>query len=195
LNQLLATRWRDVAQVFEIERSITWRGVTRTSYAYGLTSLTPEQAPAAQLLRLVRAHWMIENRCHWRRDATLGEDRCKVASPRAAATLAALNSAILALAHLLKAKNLRALLRRFAAKPAAALSLILKPLRLMNRPVSNDSLTCGAGAIVLSLDVCTSEGKRNGPRGPIIRRHIRSELRVRLGSFGVKEYSQYRVEL
>lgn len=128
LNDLLATRWRDVAQVFEIERAITWRGVTKTSYAYGLTSLTPGQASAAQLLRLVRAHWMIENRCHWRRDATLGEDRCKVASPRAAATLAALNSAILALAHLLKAKNLRSLLRRFTAKPAEALSLILEPL-------------------------------------------------------------------
>lgn len=128
LNDLLTTRWRDVAQVFVLERRVTWRGVTTTSFAYGLTSLTPKQAPAVQLLRLVRQHWAIENQCHWRRDATLGEDRCKVLSPAAAATLAVLNSAILALAQLLKTTNLRSLLRRFSAKPQEALKLILEQL-------------------------------------------------------------------
>jgi len=128
LNDLLAARWQDVAQVFELERTITSRGVTTTSHAYGLTSLTPEQASAKQLLKLIRQHWAIENRCHWRRDATLGEDRCKVMSHRAAATLAALNSAILALAQLLKATNLRSLRRQFSAQPAEALALILQPL-------------------------------------------------------------------
>lgn len=128
LNDLLAARWQDVAQVFTLERTITSRGVTTTSCVYGLTSLPPEQASAAQLLSFVRRHWAIENSCHWRRDATLGEDRCKVTSHRAAATLAALNSAILALAHLLKTTNLRSLLRRFAAKPAEALAFLLEPL-------------------------------------------------------------------
>lgn len=51
-------------------------GVRAVASVYGLTSLPPEQAPATQLLSLIRRHRAIENRCHWHRDATLGKDRC-----------------------------------------------------------------------------------------------------------------------
>lgn len=125
LNDLLATRWCDVAQVFALKRTVTERGATTTSTAYGLTSLSPAQASADQLLAFVRHHWAIENQSHWRRDATLGEDRCKVRSPLAAAILAVLNAAVLALTHPLAHTNLRALLRRFNAFPHEALDLIL----------------------------------------------------------------------
>jgi predicted transposase YbfD/YdcC len=40
-----------------------------------VTSLTPEQAPAPELLRLLRQHWLIENRVHYVRDVSYGEDR------------------------------------------------------------------------------------------------------------------------
>jgi predicted transposase YbfD/YdcC len=125
LNAYLADRWCDVAQVFQVERTITKRGSTTRSVVYGLTSLPSEQASAAHLLHLVRAHWAIENKSHWRRDATLGEDACKVSSTAAAATLAALNSALLALVDIYKIANLRTLIRRFAAKPHEALQLLL----------------------------------------------------------------------
>ena len=45
---------------------------------YGITSLSPTRASAARLLALVRGHWKIENRFHWRRDVTLREDHCQV---------------------------------------------------------------------------------------------------------------------
>lgn len=125
LNELLATRWCDVAQVFALQRTVTARGVATTATVYGLTSLPPAQASAEQLLTFVRQHWAIENQSHWRRDATLGEDRCKVRSPVAAAILAVLNSAVLALTHALAHPNLRALIRRFNAFPRDALDLIL----------------------------------------------------------------------
>ncbi len=31
-------------------------------------------APVSRILSLVREHWAIENRLHWRRNETLGED-------------------------------------------------------------------------------------------------------------------------
>lgn len=40
-----------------------------------VTSLTPEQAPVPELLRLLRHHWLIENQVHYVRDVSYGEDR------------------------------------------------------------------------------------------------------------------------
>jgi hypothetical protein len=60
-------------------------------------------------LALVRSHWHIEHRCHWRRDATFGEDRCTVRQAHVATVLAGLISAILALFDHLKITNAREL--------------------------------------------------------------------------------------
>lgn len=40
-----------------------------------VTSLTAEQASADRLLHMLRQHWVIENRIHWVRDVSYGEDR------------------------------------------------------------------------------------------------------------------------
>lgn len=40
-----------------------------------VTSLTPEQANPPALLHLLRQHWLIENRLHYVRDVSYGEDR------------------------------------------------------------------------------------------------------------------------
>jgi hypothetical protein len=91
----------------------------------GLTSLPASLAPPARLLALVQAHWRIENRCHWRRDATLGEDRCTVRHPAAAVLLAVLNAAILALFDQLRVTNARQAIRHFAAHPDPALASLI----------------------------------------------------------------------
>ena len=128
LNLALADEWRDVAQVFLLERWVTRNGHTTYESVCGLTSLPPELASPAQLLAWVRAHWQIENRCHWRRDATLGEDACTVRQPHVATLLAVLNSTILALFDHLKLTNARTAIRTFAANPAQALALLIQPL-------------------------------------------------------------------
>jgi predicted transposase YbfD/YdcC len=127
LTLALAAEWRDVAQVFLIERRVTRHGHTTYESVCGLTSLTPAQATADQLLGLVQAHWHIENRNHWRRDATLGEDACTVADPTAAVALAILNAAILALLDRLGVNNVRMARRSFAAHPDRALALLTQP--------------------------------------------------------------------
>jgi predicted transposase YbfD/YdcC len=128
LNLALHDVWRDAAQVFIIERHGTRDGKPYFDSVCGLTSLPPESASPAYLLELVQTHWHIENRCHWRRDATLGEDACTVRDRLVATILAVLNSLILAIFDHQKVTNARAAIRIFAAFPERALSLITQPL-------------------------------------------------------------------
>jgi predicted transposase YbfD/YdcC len=125
LNLAVATEWRDAAQVFLLERWVTRHGKTSYASVCGLTSLSAHKASPAKLLALVRAHWHIENRCHWRRDATLGEDRCTVRQPRVATVLAVLNSTLLALFDHLKITNARKARRVYDAHPHLALALLI----------------------------------------------------------------------
>jgi predicted transposase YbfD/YdcC len=125
LNLAIAAEWRDAAQVFLLERWVTRHGKTTYESVCGITSLAADEASPAQLLALVRAHWHIENRCHWRRDATLGEDRCTVRHPVVATILAVLNSTILALLDKLKVTNIRKARRAFNAHPHTALALLI----------------------------------------------------------------------
>ncbi len=127
LNLALQDEWRDVAQVFLLERFGTRDGNPVYESVCGLTSLPPHLATPEQLLTWVRSHWSIENRCHWRRDATLREDACTVRHPRVATILAVLNSLILALFDSLNIKNARHAIRTFSAFPERALHLLLQP--------------------------------------------------------------------
>ena len=73
LNEFLGGQWAGVAHVFQLTRTVYEDGHMRREVVYGVTSLSPTRASAARLLALVRAHWRIENRLHWRRDVTLRE--------------------------------------------------------------------------------------------------------------------------
>lgn len=127
LNTYFERDWANVAQVFRIERRVTMKGHTTQEVVYGLSSLPHQQTDAAALLQFNRAHWLIENHLHYRRDVTLGEDACQVRTGQAPQVLAALNNAVLALADSLKVSNLAALLRTFNAHPGQALALLLAP--------------------------------------------------------------------
>ena len=128
LNLALQDEWRDAGQVFLIERYGTREGKPYFDSVCGLTSLAPDRASPAQLQELVRTHWHIENRCHWRRDATLREDACTVRHRVVATILAVLNSLILAIFDYRKETNARAAIRTFAAFPDQALALLTQPL-------------------------------------------------------------------
>ena len=128
LNEYLAATWIDVAQVFEIEREIVRNGKATQEVVYGITSLPPAEADPEQVLTMVRRHWHLENRVHWRRDVTLGEDGCQVKQRKAAQVLAALNNGVLTLMDHLGVANVKAQMREFAANPLAAVALVLGAL-------------------------------------------------------------------
>ena len=127
LSNYLAPTWPDVQQVFQIERRIVRQGIQSIEWVYGMTSLPASLLPPAALLQAVREHWHIENRSHWRRDVTLGEDACKVAQGQVPQVLAALNNIVLAIIDFLGAPNAARQLRRFDASPAEALALLMDP--------------------------------------------------------------------
>lgn len=124
LNDFLGGQWAGVAQVFRLTRTVREKGVTRTEVVYGITSLSPAQASAERLLKLVRDHWAIENRLHWRRDVTLGEDHCQVRKGAAPRVLAVLNSFLLALLDFGRVTNVPKQMRLFDAKPWLAVRLL-----------------------------------------------------------------------
>ena len=67
--------WPYLAQVFQLTRTWTCKGVTKEEVKLGITSLPQSVAPAERLLTLKRGHWGIENRLHYVLDETLREDR------------------------------------------------------------------------------------------------------------------------
>jgi predicted transposase YbfD/YdcC len=128
LNEFLAASWPGVGQVFCLQRTVERRGQVRCQTVYGISSLSPNQADARRLLALVRTHWHIENRLHWRRDVTLGEDHCQVRKGNAPQVLAALNNVLLALLDFLGVRNVPQYMRRLDAHPALAVRLLLHSL-------------------------------------------------------------------
>lgn len=123
LNEYLD--WPDVGQVFELERVRVLKDKTEVQVVYGITSLKRQGADAATLLGLVRGHWGIENKLHYVRDETLGEDRCRARQGSTPQVLAAIRNVAVFLLDKVKAASNAAATRRFAAHPQEALSLLL----------------------------------------------------------------------
>lgn len=117
-------RWRGLAQGFELTRERTAAGKTSVEVVYGITSLTPLEASAGRLLRIVRDHWRIENSLHYVRDVTLGEDACRVRKGGAPQILAGLRNAVVHLLASVAGPSRAARVEQLSARPAQALALI-----------------------------------------------------------------------
>ncbi len=120
------TDWPGLQQVLKLERR-TWNKhgqVVRQEVAYGVTSLSPARASAAQLLQLWRAHWHIENNLHYVRDVTLGEDGAPVHTGHIPQVMAAFRNVTIALWHLSGWSNMAGACRHFAAQPELALAAV-----------------------------------------------------------------------
>jgi len=63
-----------------IQTTVKEKGEETKKMFYGITSVSRKHADAARILDLKREHWFIENRLHYRRDVTLGEDASQVRS-------------------------------------------------------------------------------------------------------------------
>lgn len=122
--------WPYLAQICRVERR---RVVLRTGgvvadetreVTYYITSQPPARADAAARARQVRGHWGIENRSHWVRDETFGEDACQTRTGSAPQVRAACLNLVIALLRRTGATNLAAALRSYAGRPAAAVQLV-----------------------------------------------------------------------
>lgn len=123
------TGFAKVRQVFRLERRTHFKksGTVREQSIFGITSLSPEQATHDDLLSLVRGHWRIENRSHYVRDVTFGEDKSQVRSGNLPQVMALFRNTAISLARLAGWDNLAAACRRFAARPEEAIQLLGLP--------------------------------------------------------------------
>lgn len=132
MNEWFAKDWAGMAQVFRLRRYVKAGEKEREEIVYGVTNLSRKQANASRLLALQQAHWRIENRLHYRRDVTLGEDACQVRISGAPEALAALNGGVLALMDWLQVRNVASAMRHFCAHPLDALHLLCGELLRQN---------------------------------------------------------------
>ena len=115
--------WPALRQACKVERTVLQKGQVSTEVRYAITSLGPRVGPA-RLLALWRGHWAIENRLHYVRDVTFGEDASQVRSGSAPQVLAALRNVTLALLRNAGATNVAAAVRAAGWQPGTALRLL-----------------------------------------------------------------------
>jgi predicted transposase YbfD/YdcC len=76
--------WRDVAAVVVVGREREEKGKNASTHHFYITSL---RATAAELGRLIRGHWGVENGLHWCLDVSFGEDENRTRDRNAGANL------------------------------------------------------------------------------------------------------------
>jgi predicted transposase YbfD/YdcC len=118
--------WPGVGQVMRrtCRRQSLKTSRTSEETTYGITSLGWHQANAAHLELLWRGHWTIENRCHYVRDETMGEDRGRAHRGHTPEALATLRNALITQWRAEGWRNLAAALRHYGSSVAKAFALL-----------------------------------------------------------------------
>lgn len=118
--------WPGVQQVVwrQCERTVLKTGKTTREVTYGLVSVPPEAAPATTIEDWWRGHWTIENRVHYVRDVTLGEDAGHAAAGNTAHVLATVRNALLGLFRHAGWRSIPDALAHYGASVRRALTLV-----------------------------------------------------------------------
>ena len=124
--------WPFARQVLRLHRrrvSKVTAAVLTDETVYAVTSLRPEQASPAALLRLWRTHWRIENHLHWVRDVVFAEDASTTRTAHSPHALAAFRNLAISLLHRWHGSAITAARQHSAAHPAALLRRLGLPAR------------------------------------------------------------------
>jgi len=114
LNEYLD--WPGVAQVGQVESEVVKDGKTTHETRYFVTSVSRVVGDAGQLLKWVRGHWSIENRSHYVRDVTMGEDSSRIRKHSGPQVMAALRNATIGFLRTMGVTNVAEALRRNASQ-------------------------------------------------------------------------------
>jgi hypothetical protein len=114
------------AQALQVTRRVRalgsrrWRTVT----VYAVTSLALGAASPAQLAGWLRGHWRIENRLHWVRDVTFGEDASTARAGSLPRAMASLRNLAVGILHANGHRNIAAALRHTGRDATRVLPLL-----------------------------------------------------------------------
>ncbi len=100
-------------------------GRWRTETVHSITDLTAAQTSPAELADALRGHWGIENRLHWVRDVTYGEDLSQVRTGHGPAVMATLRNLAISLLRAAGASNIAAATRQLSRHPGRVLPMIM----------------------------------------------------------------------
>jgi predicted transposase YbfD/YdcC len=114
------------AQVFRLRRDRGGLDGVRTSkeVVHGITNLPAELAGPAELAAYARGHWTIENKIHYVRDVTFGEDASQIRTGNAPRAMAALRNLAISLLRQAGETNIAKAIRHNARS-------ITRPLKLL----------------------------------------------------------------
>ena len=118
--------WPGLQQVYQYttEQKCPNTGQAKSNVQYGITSLPPERASAADLLKLRREHWRIENKLHWVRDTVFQEDASTVRTGVMPQVMAALRNTAISVLRFTGRTKITDALQLFASDPKLAVNLI-----------------------------------------------------------------------
>lgn len=107
-----------MAQVGQIESEVVRGGETSHEVRSFITSVARSRAGAGRLLVWARGHWSIENRSHYVRDVTMGEDASRIRKGSGPQVMAGLRNAAIGFLRATGATNIAESLRRNASRVA-----------------------------------------------------------------------------
>lgn len=128
IKVLAAPDWvqfHKAAQIDQLRRTRTERGKTTVEVVCLITSADHQVADPATLASWVQQHWGIENRIHWVRDTTFGEDASRIRTGNAPQVMATFRNTAVSLLRLTGATNIAAALRHHARNPEAVPKLLM----------------------------------------------------------------------
>src|SRR3954447_7462465 len=108
--------WPGVAQVGQVESEVVKDGKITQETRYFITSVPRSVADAGQLLKWVRGHWSVENRSHYVRDVTMGEDASRIRKRSGPQVMAAMRNATVGLMRTIGVAKVAEALRRIASQ-------------------------------------------------------------------------------
>jgi predicted transposase YbfD/YdcC len=114
LNEYLD--WPGVAQVGEVTCQVDKDGQRTNATRYFITSVPRAVGGASELLRWARGHWSIENKSHYVRDVTFGEDASRIRKHSGPEVMAAIRNATIGFLRSTGVTNIAEALRRNAAR-------------------------------------------------------------------------------
>lgn len=98
---------------------------TTVEVVYFVTSLDHRQADPGLLAAWAKSHWRIENRLHYVRDVTFGEDASQVRVGSGPQLMAAIRNLVIGLARLAGSDNIARCTRRWCRRGPDALDVLL----------------------------------------------------------------------
>jgi len=116
--------WPGVAQVCRLVRTTKRNSEETTEIEYAITSAPRTMADARQLLAWWRGHWGIENRSHYVRDVTFGEDQSRVRTDSAPQAFSAFRNAAITLLRRCGCINIASALRQNSYQPQKIFAML-----------------------------------------------------------------------